>query len=426
MSFQQSLAGLNAASKNLDTVGHNIANASTPGFKRSRLEFAESLAAAGETAAATSVGIGVSTLATTQMFMQGDIKSTGNNLDVAINGNGFFMLEQVDGTMAFSRAGNFQRDREGFIKSMTNDKVLGYSVDPETNQPLTGVAPAPLKFSSSHFLPARATKEVSIQLNLDARAPFDPEEKAALGTYGTSVEVYDSQGISTALNLYFSKSNSNTWEIYNSIESIDDGNGNLTEPEPVGYMIFDENGVMLGVFDEVPNPFPEEPSLEPISMTIPTIKNPNDPPENITFDIDFLGSSQFGTNFAVSKLNQDGYTAGFMSNLNIEKDGTVMVSYSNGMKRPEARIALAGFPNQQELEPIGENKWISTMSAGEMVAGLAETGIFGTLHSGALEESNVDLTSELVDLMTAQRYYQSNAQAIKTQDQVFNTLVNLR
>lgn len=426
MSFQQSLSGLKAATKNLDTIGHNIANAVTPGFKKSRLEFTESLAAAGQMASSKSVGIGVNTLATTQQFMQDAIRETGNSLDIAINGNGFFMLEQADGSTAFSRAGNFQRDREGFIRSMTNDKVLGYSVDPESGQTITGVSPAPLKFSGDHFLPAKTTSKVSVQMNLDARAQFEDDKKASLSTYGTSVEVYDSQGVSTALNLYFSKSDSNTWEVYTDITPVDDGNGNFTDPEPVGYLVFDENGKMLGLFDEVPAQIPDEPSTDPISLTINTAKNPNDPPAEITFDLDFNGTSQFGTNFAISKLNQNGYTAGFMSNINIDDDGTVMVSYSNGMKRAEARIALAGFTNEQGLEPIGNNKWVATSSAGDMVAGLPETGIFGSLRSGALEESNVDLTNELVDLMTAQRYYQSNAQAIKTQDQVFNTLVNLR
>ena len=420
MSFQQALSGLNAAAKNLDVIGHNIANSGTAGFKSSRTEFAEAMASAAGSASGQTVGIGVDVGAVSQQFKQGNINATGNNWDVAINGDGFFVLRQPDGSMAYSRAGNFQLDKQGNLVTIARDQVMGYPVDPATGKVQTGVQPVPMSFPSGQPIAARATAKVEVDLNLDARAHDavgDPNATPPIpatprATYGTSLTVYDSQGIGTPMSMYFEKNGANSWDVY---DGLDDPSA--TPPvvaNKLTTLVFDAAGKLV--------------SGSPVAnATIPT-NNPNSPtPGSITgMNIDFSGVTQFGTKFAVSDLKQDGYTAGVMTGINIGGDGSIVASYSNGVSRAEGMLTLASFRNPQGLASTGGNKWVETADSGLAVSGLPKTGTLGTLQAGALEDSNVDLTAELVNMMTAQRAYQSSAQAIKTQDQVFSTLVNLR
>ncbi|MEG0149022.1 MAG: flagellar hook protein FlgE [Comamonas sp.] len=420
MSFQQALSGLNAAAKNLDVIGHNIANSGTAGFKSSRTEFAEAMASAAGSASGQTVGIGVNVGSVSQQFQQGNINVTGNNLDVAINGDGFFVLRQPDGSAAYSRAGNFHLDKLGNLVTVGRDQVMGYPVDPATGKVQTGIQAVPMNFPSGQSIPARATAKVEIDLNLDARAhdavgdpnATPPVPATPRATYGTSLTVYDSQGIGAPMSMYFEKNGSNSWDVY-------DGLDDPTATPPVvanklTTLVFDASGKLL--------------SGSPVAnASIPT-NNPNSPtPGSITgVNIDFSGVTQFGTKFAVSDLTQDGYTAGVMTGINISGDGSIVASYSNGVSRAEGMLTLASFSNPQGLAATGGNKWVETADSGLAINGLPKTGTMGTLQSGALEDSNVDLTAELVNMMTAQRAYQSSAQAIKTQDQVFSTLVNLK
>lgn len=420
MSFQQALSGLNAAAKNLDVIGHNIANSGTAGFKSSRTEFAEAMASAAGSASGQTVGIGVDVGAVSQQFKQGNINATGNNLDVAINGDGFFVLRQPDGSMAYSRAGNFQLDKQGNLVTIARDQVMGYPVDPATGKVQTGVQPVPMSFPSGQPIAARATAKVEVDLNLDARAhnavgdptATPPIPATPRATYGTSLTVYDSQGIGTPMSMYFEKNGANSWDVYDGL-----GDASATPPvvaNKLTTLVFDAAGKLV--------------SGSPVTNATIQTNNPNSPtPGSITgMNIDFSGVTQFGTKFAVSDLKQDGYTAGVMTGINIGGDGSIVASYSNGVSRAEGMLTLASFRNPQGLAATGGNKWVETSDSGLAVSGLPKTGTLGTLQAGALEDSNVDLTAELVNMMTAQRAYQSSAQAIKTQDQVFSTLVNLR
>lgn len=420
MSFQQALSGLNAAAKNLDVIGHNIANSGTAGFKASRTEFSEAMASASGSASGQTVGIGVNIGAVTQMFKQGNINATGNNLDIAINGDGFFVLKQPDGSMAYSRAGNFQIDKQGNLMTVARDKVMGYPVDPATGKVQTGVQPVPMVFPSGKPIAAQATAKVQVDMNLDARARNAAGDPAATppipatsrATYGTSLTVYDSQGIPSPMSLYFEKDGANSWKVYDGLDDL-----TVTPPKPANQLttlVFDASGKLT--------------SGSPVTNAIITTNNPNAPtPGTISgVEIDFSGVTQFGTQFAVADLKQDGYTAGVMTGINISGDGSIVASYSNGVSRTEGMLTLASFRNPQGLAATGGNKWVETDESGLAVNSLPKTGTLGTLQSGALEDSNVDLTAELVNMMTAQRAYQSSAQAIKTQDQVFSTLVNLR
>ena len=423
MGFQQGLSGLNAASKNLDVIGHNIANSGTVGFKASRTEFDEMVASAIGSANGTNGGIGVSVGAIAQQFTQGSISVTGKNLDVAINGNGFFQVRQPDGSFAYTRAGNFKLDKDGNVLTNNHGRLMGYPVDPVSGKALTG-AVQPLNFPLGTPIAAQETTKLKVSLNLDARAnlaagvpatPGPPPTKeippTPPGTYGTSVNVYDTQGVATPLNLYFDKTGPNTWTVYTDIDNSTNPPSRANE---IGDLVFDKDGKLTTSTISTP-------------LEIDAV-NPNKPdPDKITItELDFSNVTQFGTKFAVSKLTQNGYTSGQLTGMNIGPDGTITTTYSNGVSRPEGVIALATFRNTQGLADVGNNLWVETASSGQPTVGQPTSGAFGALRSGALEDSNVDLTAELVNMMTAQRAYQANAQTIKTQDQIMSTLVNLR
>ncbi len=484
MSFQQGLSGLNAASKNLDVIGHNIANSNTVGFKASRAEFAEMVASAIGSAGGSSAGIGVETANVAQQFTQGNLNITGNSLDVAINGNGFFMLKLPDQTQAYTRAGNFKLDKVGNMVTNDGAQILGYAINPVTGQ--RGNEPVPMVFPTSEPIPAKKTENIVLGMNLDATAVGDlkatpPVQPAPRSTYGTSINVFDTQGVATPVNLYFQKNGSNSWEIYDKL------NDKNADPPVIGLFVgkieMDENGNIIGMTQHTGQPksdgdvttgkrttrkadgtFVESevtwkwkevqdttvnppktidwvvdtetiaaatagPTTFDFKLKLPvdpSKANPNNPPTTFSVDLDLSKTTQFGAKFAVSELTQDGYASGDLTGINIENNGMIMTRYSNGVTRAEGQLALASFRNTQGLASIGGNNWVETFESGQPVKGAATDGSFGSLRSGALEDSNVDLTAELVNMMTAQRAYQANAQTIKTQDQVMSTLVNLR
>ena len=426
MSFQQGLSGLNAASKNLDVIGHNIANSNTVGFKASRAEFAEMVASAIGSAGGSNAGIGVEVGAVAQQFTQGNLTITGNSLDVAINGNGFFTLTLPDGTAAYTRSGNFKLDKEGNMITNDNAKVMGFPVDPVTGL-RTGTDPIPMVFPTAEPIPAKQTTTITAALNLDARATDAAGNPAATppipatprATYGTSINVFDSQGVAKPVSLYFQKTaTANTWDVY---DALDDPTAvPPVVATPIGQITFDNNGAITG---PVATPPATGFSL-PLTIN-PTPPNPNNLP-TYTVDVSLDKVTQLGKKFAASTLSQDGYTSGELTGINIENNGMIMTRYSNGVTRAEGQLALSSFRNTQGLASVGSNNWVATFESGQPVVGTATDGSFGSLRSGALEDSNVDLTAELVNMMTAQRAYQANAQTIKTQDQVMSTLVNLR
>ena len=423
MAFQHGLSGLNASSKNLDVIGHNIANANTTGFKSSRAEFADLVASSMGAGGGANYGIGVEVAAVAQQFSQGNVTVTGNNLDVAINGNGFFKVQQPDGSAAYTRAGNFKLDKTGDLVTNGGAQVMGFKVDPATG--LSTSEAQPLSFPTGSPIQAKQTESIKATLNLDARAKDSAGDATATppvpatprSTYGTSINVYDTQGVATPVNLYFMKTaNPNEWAVYNQLDDP-------TAVPPVtaislGTIAFDENGKI-------------DPATATLTLTVSPTANPNagtaaPAVANFPVDIDMSGATQFGSKFAVADLSQDGYASGDLTSINISNDGMVMASYSNGVTRSEAQVALANFRNPQGLLAVGGNNWVESFDSGPAVMGKPGDGNFGALRSGALEDSNVDLTAELVNMMTAQRAYQANAQTIKTQDQVMSTLVNLR
>ena len=419
MSFQQGLSGLNASSKNLEVIGNNVANANTIGAKESRAEFADMYASAIN---GTSIGIGVNLQAVTQQFTQGNITTSDSPLDLAINGNGFFEVSNGSQTL-YTRNGQFQADKDGFIANNAGLKLVGYPAAKDgTIQPGAAV---PLQLPTGGVDP-NPTSKVTIEMNLDARkattlaspVPTPQVDFSDATTYNdaTSVTVFDAKGQDVALTYYFQKSTTDTWNVYATANGTSVNVDGLGNPLPVTTIAFPPNGGT-----------PTAP-LGTVAMTIPSTTNAAGA---TTLSIpgvalDVTGATQFGSTFGVTSMAQDGYTAGQLTSVSIEKSGIVMATYSNGQSKPAGQLELATFRNPQGLSPLGGNLWARSYTSGDPTVGTPGTGNIGQLQAGALEESNTDLTGELVNMITAQRVYQANAQTIKTQDQVLQTLVNLR
>jgi len=418
MSFQQGLSGLNASSKNLEVIGNNVANANTIGAKGSRAEFGDMYAAAIN---GHSIGIGVNLQAVTQQFTQGNITTTSSPLDLAINGNGFFEVQNSAGQTLYTRNGEFQANKDGFVTTSSGMKLVGYPA--ATDGTIQPGAAQPLQLPTAGVDP-NVTANVSIEMNLDSRkavtlpaaAPQIDFTDAKTYNDATSVTVFDAKGQDVALTYYFQKSATDTWNVYATANGTSvnvDATGN---PLPVTTINFPPNGGT-----------PTAPTGA-VAMNIPSTTNAAGATTmaipNVALDL--TGATQFGSGFGVTSMSQDGYTAGQLTGVTIEKTGIVMATYSNGQSKAAGQLELATFKNPQGLSPLGGNMWARSFESGDPTVGTANSGNIGSLQAGALEESNVDLTGELVNMITAQRVYQANAQTIKTQDQVLQTLVNLR
>lgn len=427
MSFQTGLSGLAASSRNLDVIGNNIANANTVGMKASRAEFADVVASSLGVGGGTGAGIGVAVETVSQQFSQGSITVTGNNLDVAINGGGFFQLEMPDKTNAYTRAGQFKLDNVGNLVTNGGAKVMGIRPDPVTGAILPGGELKPLSLTSSEGIPAASTKSIKAELNLNAAADINnglsptaspPQLAPPLATYGTSVTAYDGQGIPAPVSLYFTKSALNTWEVWtNDLTGTSVPAGSPTRVNKV------DGSPLVLEFDKATGSLLTGNGWNnPVDIPMGSVNGPLTPNPKL----DLSKVSQFGAGFSVGSLSQDGHQPGKLVSINIDDKGVILGSYDNGVQVPTGQLKLATFANVQGLAPSGGNNWTATFASGAPVGGTPGSGQFGTARAGSLEDSNVDLTAELVNMMTAQRAYQANAQTIKTQDQVMSTLVNLR
>jgi flagellar hook protein FlgE len=404
MSFQQGLSGLNAAAKNLDVIGNNVANSGTVGFKQSQAQFADVYANSLTGAGGANVGIGVKVAQVAQQFTQGNITATNNPLDMAINGGGFFRMAN-NGEATYQRNGQFQLDRMGFIVNPTGAKLTGYTAN-ASGALLTG-APSPLSINTADLTP-QVTSAVNAVLNLDSRGEvpvnaFDMNDPETFNS-STAVSVYDSLGNAHTLQTFYVKSAPGTWDVH---ASLDGAPTSLT-----GTLSFDTSGLIDTAATTLPF------SVGPLAVGTGAA--------DLTFNVDFTGTTQFGSSFSVNTLNQDGYTSGRLAGFSIGADGVVLGRYTNGQSAVLGQVVLANFANPNGLQQLGNNMWAETSTSGNPLIGVPASGSLGVLQSSAVEDSNVDLTAELVNMITAQRVYQANAQTIKAQDAVMQTLVNLR
>jgi flagellar hook protein FlgE len=419
MSFQSGLSGLDASSKSLDVIGNNIANANTYGAKSSRAEFSD-LYASALAGTSSTVGIGVSVSTVAQQFTQGDITATNNPLDLAINGSGFFEVKDASGALSYTRDGEFKTDSSGYIVNNQGQQLQGYPAD-ATGTIIPGT-PAALQVPTAGITPAVTTK-IGLEMNLDASsavtapASGTPIDFSDPTTYNnaTSQNVYDAKGDQVALTYYFQKASTDTWNVYVTANGspISTSGGN---PTPSTTITFPTNGGA-----------PTAPAGT-VSVNIPSVTNTAGattvPISGVALDVS--GATQYGSAFAVTNLTQDGYAAGQLTGVQFGSDGVLTATYSNGQTKPAGQLELATFRNPQGLQPTSGNGWTQTTASGAPTVGVAGSGNIGVVAAGSLESSNVDLTSELVNMITAQRSYQANAQTIKTEDQVMQTIVNLR
>jgi flagellar hook protein FlgE len=408
MSFQQGLSGLNAAAKNLDVIGNNVANASTVGFKQSQAQFADVYANSLTGAGGAGVGIGTKVAQVAQQFTQGNISSTNNPLDIAINGGGFFRMDN-NGEVSYQRNGQFQLDRMGFIVNPTGAKLTGYMAN--ASGVLAAGAPAPLSINTADLVP-QVTSEVNAVHNFNSNktplsaAGFDMTDPT---TYhdSTALPVYDSLGNEHMLQTFYVKSAAGTWDVFAANDGVLIG-GSGADGQ-IGTLSFNDTGALTGG-----SPL----TLSGLAVTTGAAA--------LNFTIDFTDSTQFGSAFSINTLNQDGYTSGRLASFNVGADGIVLGRYTNGESAVLGQVVLANFANPNGLQQLGNNMWAETSASGTPLVGTPDSGSLGVLQSMAVEDSNVDLTAELVNMITAQRVYQANAQTIKAQDAVLQTLVNLR
>jgi len=508
MSFQQGLSGLNGAAKSLDVIGNNIANSSTVGFKGSTTQFADvyarSLNGAGSN---TTPGIGVSVAAIAQQFTQGNIETTNNSLDIAINGAGFFRTE-TGGAIQYTRNGQFSLDKNGYLVTAQGANLTGYGVN--NSGQIVASTPTTLKIDTADLDPV-ATSKVDTSLNLDSRAtvpttnPFNADDASSYNKQ-TPVSVYDTLGNEHVMSLYYVKTGSGTWDVYAGSDGMELTNAKVAAASqsdtsasaardayttatkavpvnnaavtaalaayasaassavvsaataagansetiaaiqaaatsaggtagytpdqvdaqiaasvsvpgvPVGTLVFDSNGALSAA---------KMPQTLPLTVNFPIYPDTGAVPTQ-AIKLGFAGSTQYGTDTSEKATSQDGYTAGQLQRFSAGQDGIILGQYSNGQTKPLGQVVLANFTNVNGLEPLGNNAWAETSASGTPTVGTPDTGSLGVLQSSAVESSNVDLTAELVNMITAQRAYQANAQTIKTQDSVLQTLVNLR
>jgi flagellar hook protein FlgE len=405
MPFRIALSGLNAASTDLEVTGNNIANSATNGFKESRAEFADLYASAIQDTSNSS-GQGVRVARVAQQFSQGSIDFTSNNLDLAISGQGFFVLEANDGSRAYTRAGAYSVDREGYVINNSNDRLQVYQAALGAGGATsfnTG-ALTDLQLPTSPSAPsASSTLTAAVNLNSSEAAPTAPFDPANPATYNgaTSTTVYDSLGNAHTATLYFRKTGANAWDQYTYIGSTPVGAANA--------LTFDASGALTS------------------SPTVPTgAYDPLNGAAPIDVTLNLTGTTQYGSSFAVNNLSQDGYTSGRLAGVDIDTEGVVFARYTNGQSAALGKVAMAKFNNQQGLRQIGDSNWAESFSSGTPQLGEAGTSSFGQIQSGALEASNVDIAAQLVSLITAQRNFQANAEVISTADSITQTVINIR
>lgn len=433
MAFQQGLSGLNVASKALDVTSNNIANSSTVGFKSATSHFADVFANSMTGSGAGQVGIGVSLAAVQQQFTQGNITTTNNPLDISINGGGFFRMD-LNGAVTFTRNGQFHLDKNGYIVNDQGMALTGLQTN-ASGQIIPG-APAPMQISAAQLAPVAtgantggSFQGVQAIVNLDSREPVTtwvgPPGGATVWNpnpssynYSTALSVYDSLGNAHDLTFYFSKTGAGTWDVHMNVDGTSSAYSATTAA-----LGFNTSGQLTTVNGAATTTF----NVGAINLA--AIATATGVPNNATipaFNIDLTGTSQFGADFATNRLEQDGFTTGQMTGLSVGSDGVVQGHYSNGQTRNQGQVVLAKFTNPNGLMALGNNQWVDTSESGSPLIDAAGTSGLGVLQSASVEESNVDLTAELVAMITQQRNYQANAQSIKTQDQIMQTLVNLR
>ena len=461
MGFNIGLSGLRASTSDLNVTGNNIANAGTAGFKQSRAEFADVYAASVLGTGSNPQGSGVLLGNVSQLFNQGNINYTQNALDLAINGNGFFVTSN-GGDIGYTRAGYFGTDRDGYIVNNFGYRLQGYASDADGNI-VSGVT-SDLRVESGNQEP-KATTALNQNFNLNstlaspsawqtaydshlatnpgdengalavANATFNPTDPTSYNS-STSVNIYDSQGNAHTLTQYFVKTGANSWDMKVLVDGRNPDDPSLTTPSQVTLQ-FDAAGKLdlTALNASTPTGFSITNGMIGLDTWVPASSDGGTPPvwspngatanpEGIS--IDLRSATQFASSFAVNSVSQDGYTTGQLAGLEIDDTGVIFARYTNGQSKVQGQVVLANFANVQGLTPVGKTGWAQSFESGEPVLGSPRSGTLGALQAGALEDSNVELSDQLVNLIVAQRNYQANAKTIETESAITQTIINLR
>ena len=409
MSFGIALSGLNAAQTDLNVTANNIANSATTGFKQSRSEFAELFAVSPQGVSRNQYGNGVKVAAVAQQFSQGNINTTNNSLDLALSGSGFFVLSDA-GATAYSRAGAFQVDNAGYVVNSQNQRLQVYP--PATTGNFNTSTLSDLRLVTSES-PPQATSSVETVFNLPANAteptsaPFDPADPNSYNE-ARSVTVYDSLGAAHTTSLYWSKTAAqNEWSMNVYVDGNPVGTPQTLTYSNTGSLTSPANGqIVLPAYDA--------------AAGLAT----GAAPINLTFDLS--RSTQYGDSFSMTSSTQNGFTTGRLIGIDVDSTGVVQARFTNGRSTSLGQVAIANFSNPQGLQQLGNTNWAETNASGQALYGQAGGSGYGLIQSGSLEASNVDITAQLVNMITAQRNFQANAQMIQTADQVTQTIINIR
>lgn len=461
MSFNIALSGVSASQKDLDTTANNIANVNTVGFKESRAEFGDVYAASLLASGKTKVGDGALTQEVAQQFSQGSLTFTNNSLDLAITGNGFFATvpEITSRDFSFTRAGQFKLDSNNFVVNSQGDNLLGFPVNTDgTSASVALSTTVPVRIPDSSGSPQQTT-EVDVRFNLPAgdqakvAADFDPTDPLTYNA-ATSVTVYDSLGDSHVMTYYFIKDNDpavvNEWYVATAVDDqlVDAVNSDGSDSDPAtavntiggntgnavttAKISFSEGGDFIGIesADGLPQP---DSKFRTEALGPDILSNGSDPNQQITIDFNLDRNSatpneptQFASAFEVTSLEQDGLPVGRLTGIDIGADGLVRATFSNGTSEPIVRVALVRFSNEQGLTQQSGTQWKESILSGEALAGEATTGTYGDINSSALEQANVNLTTELIDMIIAQRNFQANSRALEVNNQLNQTILNIR
>ncbi|HVJ38728.1 MAG TPA: flagellar hook protein FlgE [Stenotrophomonas sp.] len=407
MGFNTSLSGINAANADLNVTSNNIANVNTTGFKQSRAEFADMFQSTAYGLSRNAVGSGVRVSNVAQQFSQGNIDPTGRSLDLAISGEGFFTMS-MNGERLYSRAGNFQTDSNGYVVNPEGARLQVYAPNADGNGFDVGRL-GDLQLLTTDSPPSQTTTvNLAFTLPGNAQQPtvatFDPAESNSYNHSTGGINVYDSLGVSHTQTSYFVKTaTANEWQVYNYVDGSQVGTPTTLQ--------FSDGGALT-------TPADGKITLDPYT--------PSTGAGVLNMSLDLSGSTQYGESFALRDTRQDGYASGKLNEISIDSTGVVFARYSNGADKALGQVALTTFTNPQGLSQQGGTMWAESYASGSPRTGVPGSSDFGEIESGSLESSTVDLTEQLVNMIVAQRNFQANAQMISTQDQVTQTIINIR
>ncbi|MGR2768075.1 flagellar hook protein FlgE [Photobacterium ganghwense] len=438
MSMNIALSGLSAAQKDLNTTSNNIANANTYGFKESRAEFADVYSNSIFSNSKTTTGGGVQTSTVAQQFHEGSSIYTNNPLDLRVSGAGFFAVaanKNEPNVNSLTRNGAFHLNSDNEIVNAENNFLLGYEVNNDTKS-VASYEPKPMKISDTFGQPQKSNN-MNISLNLPNKetqpvnSPFDPQNPDSFNK-STSSTVYDSLGKPYKLSTYYvaeTPALENSWQVYYTVTDVAGIESPLNiDPTSTNEEVYNGETGIIGhrMRFDTSGKLISSPNFNTVSLQEAGI-NVGGADGTQTLSMNYEDTTQYAAPFEIRRFqDKDGATTGYLSNVDIDPDGNILASYSNGKDLVVGRVAMARVPNEQGLAQQGGTMWKVSQESGEVIWGDAAQGSFGAIKNGTLEQSNIDMTQELVDLISAQRNFQASSRALDVNNQLQQNILQIR